>query len=335
MGRALIEGGGWGGAGRPENADTMRESFSPGLIVPDRCLSFCRRMRRPAEIYIDPRSQKGSTRTPLITLNRRTAPPRNQIPLLGINSDPITEADVTSVNKKKTDERRSHGALCMCTSNTMKSDIPDVLHGGGSLLSRARIQCIVKSTFSETRLVPALNDLLIANPSPAAVSRFRMGWLKRVDMPPPSSTPRDPASSLNEPRPPIQKQYGTVSRFGGVPYDIRSSLNVWSSGMWVSTGTGSSAAMAAAGGQPMPIDSTDLQYLIREHMIERANDRGVDVKGIDHGLLKNSEQLHLRWNSQKGRIFIDGGHLSHNLELGDEVLINNEAPPLHLFTKHT
>ena len=48
----------------------------------------------------------------------------------------------------------------------MKEKVPQILFGGGKLSSRTRIQCIVKSTFSETRLVPALNDMLIANPSP-------------------------------------------------------------------------------------------------------------------------------------------------------------------------
>ena len=132
-------------------------------------------------------------------------------------------------------------------------------------------------------------------------------------------------------RAPVSSQYGTVTRFGGQTYDISNSLNVWSSGMWVSTATGSTAAMAAAGGMPMDMDSKCLQYLIREHMIEKASNAGDDVKGLNNGLLGEGEQLHLRWNSQKGRIFIDGSHLTHNLELGDEVLINPGAPPLQLF----
>lgn len=61
---------------------------------------------------------------------------------------------------------RSHGALCAITALDMKEKVPEILFGGGKLASRTRIQCIVKSTFSETRLVPALNDMLIANPSP-------------------------------------------------------------------------------------------------------------------------------------------------------------------------
>ncbi|KAK1746758.1 NADH kinase [Skeletonema marinoi] len=247
------------------------------------------------------------------------------IPLLGINSDPMSE-EHKIVKKKKTDERTSHGALCACTAANMKGKLPRILHGGGILSTRSRIQCIVKSTFSETRLVPALNDLLIANPSPAAVSRFRMGLLKEVKEPTPS------LGSMTDPSYLPKSQYGTVTRFGGKLYDVDNSLNVWSSGLWVSTGTGSSAAMAAAGGMPMDVTSDNLQYLIREHMIENAVNKN-EMKDQNNALLKKGEKLHLRWNSQKGRIFIDGSHLYHNLELGDEILIDADAPPLALFTR--
>jgi hypothetical protein len=54
-----------------------------------------------------------------------------------------------------------------------------------------------------------------------------------------------------------------MTRFAGIPYDVSHSLNIWSSGMWVCTSTGSSAAMAAAGGQVMKFETSDLQYLIR------------------------------------------------------------------------
>jgi NAD+ kinase len=99
------------------------------------------------------------------------------IPLLGINSDPNVTQEERNV-KRQLDERRSHGALCMFTALNMEEGLNEILHGGGHLQSRTRIRCKVKSTFSETLLVPALNDLLVANPSPAAVSRFRMGWMK-------------------------------------------------------------------------------------------------------------------------------------------------------------
>ena len=93
-----------------------------------------------------------------------------------------------------------------------------------------------------------------------------------------------------------------------------------------------SAAMAAAGGKPMDQYSSDLQYLIREHMIENIPNRE-EVKDLNNGILHKGQHLHLRWNSQKGRIFIDGSHLMHNLELGDEILIDSEAPPLALYSR--
>lgn len=40
---------------------------------------------------------------------------------------------------------------------------------------------------------------------------------------------------------------------------VGESFNVWSSGMWVCTATGSTASMKAAGGKEMQPDSADLQ----------------------------------------------------------------------------
>jgi NAD+ kinase len=228
--------------------------------------------------------------------------------------------------------RRSHGALCMLTATNMEQGLEDVLYGEGLMRARTRIRCKVKSTFAETRLVPALNDLLIANPSPAAVSRFRMGWLDPVDEGIEEDMQPNPYGLDNPSK--NYSAFGTVTRFGGIPYSVHNSLNVWSSGMWVCTSVGSTAAMAAAGGMIMDPDSTDLQYLIREHMIEAGQtmDDGEPLKhDVDNGLLGDGQKMQLRWNSQKGRIFIDGSHLTHDLELGDEILIDNLAPPLRMY----
>lgn len=47
--------------------------------------------------------------------------------------------------------------------------------------------------------------------------------------------------------------------------------------------------------------------------------------------LEFSEMLYLRWNSQFGAVFVDGSHMQHNLELGDEIKIDGNAPILRLF----
>lgn len=283
------------------------------------------------------------------------------IPLLGINSDPNISHEDRQVKKKKSDERRSHGALCSFSSLNMEEGLQEVLYGGGNLQRRSRIRCKVKSTFSETQLVPALNDLLIANPSPAAVSRFRMGWMELVD-----DEERQQQQQLlqqqqqqqqklhEEEESEPQQIYGTVTRFGGDAFHVYNSLNVWSSGMWVCTATGATAAMAAAGGQPMPnLADTSLQYLIREHMRESIppsapalsslttkdfddqTNGSANVNGggfLDNDLIREGQKLHIRWNSQTGRIFIDGSHLTHHLELGDEIMVDNQAPPLQLYS---
>jgi len=239
------------------------------------------------------------------------------IPLLGVNSDPNVSIEDRKVTKKKRDERKSHGALCACTALDIEETIAPIIFGEkeDSLSKRTRLRCKVKSTFSETRLVPALNDLLIANPSPGAVSRFRLGWLSKMDDEDESSTlPKD-----------------AKTRFAGISYDVKHSLNVWSSGMWVSTSTGSTAAMAASGGKPMDRSSSDIQFMIREHMIENSSE--TISHDVDNGFINDGEEMHLRWNSQRGRIYIDGSHLIHNLELGDEIMIDNQAPPLPMFIK--
>ena len=61
------------------------------------------------------------------------------IPLVGLNSDPSTTLSQGSP-LTKTDERRSHGALCYFTSETIQDGLEKILSGGGTIDSRTRIQ---------------------------------------------------------------------------------------------------------------------------------------------------------------------------------------------------
>lgn len=96
------------------------------------------------------------------------------IPVLGVNSDPTRPDEVREKAREKRDERRSRGALCGLTACTIQSLLPEVLYGNVYPGLRTRTQCLVRSTYTETRLPPSLNDLLITQPVPAAVSRFRL-----------------------------------------------------------------------------------------------------------------------------------------------------------------
>lgn len=68
-------------------------------------------------------------------------------------------------------------------------------------------------------------------------------------------------------------------------------------------------------------------------MIENSNE-DIDT-GVNNGMLKDGEKLHLRWNSHRGRIFIDGSHLTHNLELGDEIMIDNQGTTNYLCSNNS
>lgn len=232
----------------------------------------------------------------------------DSIPVLGVNSDPTRPED--QIVTKVRDERRSRGALCALSATDVESRLPSIIFGESTPKQRSRIQCIVKSTYTETRLPPALNDVLVAHPSPAAVSRFRL-TLKHLE---------------NDYDASFQAKSGSIMSNTG-PNIF--SYNCWSSGIWVSTATGSTAAMHAAGGHQMDLNSTNLQYKVREHLLEKDEDELFDKTG--HGEFTPEEMIHIRWNSQFGCVFVDGSHTTHDLQLGDEITIEGHAPMLNLF----
>eukprot|EP00602_Paraphysomonas_sp_CaronLab_P006285 CAMPEP_0185026702 /NCGR_PEP_ID=MMETSP1103-20130426/11017_1 /TAXON_ID=36769 /ORGANISM="Paraphysomonas bandaiensis, Strain Caron Lab Isolate" /LENGTH=317 /DNA_ID=CAMNT_0027560367 /DNA_START=120 /DNA_END=1073 /DNA_ORIENTATION=- len=229
----------------------------------------------------------------------------NDIPVLGINSDP-TKPEELGVNKVE-DERRSRGALCALSANNINDLLPLALTGQLSPRTRTRIQCVVKSTHTETKLAPALNDILIAHPNPAQISRFRMTLYHN---------PRfyENSNTIFKPDPPdMQKLF---------------SFNAWCSGMWICTATGSTAAMSAAGGDVMELSSKSLQYMVREHLVEQGQEH---LKAAAHGIVGRDQIIKVRWNSQHGCVFVDGSHMEHSLQLGDEVAVDGHAPTLEIF----
>jgi NAD+ kinase len=82
-----------------------------------------------------------------------------------------------------------------------------------------------------------------------------------------------------------------------------------------------------AGGSIMPLRSEDLQYMVREHLTEDQSEHNK----LGHGLIKSDEMMNIRWNSQFGCVYVDGSHLKHDLELGDEIKIDGHAPYLKIF----
>ncbi|XP_038905976.1 NADH kinase isoform X2 [Benincasa hispida] len=144
------------------------------------------------------------------------------IPVLGVNSDP-TQVDEVEEFSNEFDASRSTGHLCAATVNNFEQVLDSILSGEAVPSKLSRISLSVNS---ELLTKYPLNDVLIAHPCPASVSRFSFKIRNEQSCSP--------------------------------------LLNCRSSGLRISTAAGSTAAMLSAGGFPMPILSRKLQYMVRE-----------------------------------------------------------------------
>jgi NAD+ kinase len=215
------------------------------------------------------------------------------VPVLGINTDPATKDELTRMymTNAPLDERRSTGHLCAANRFDAERVLDAALRGETEPTRLARIRTMINGREIEEL---ALNDVLVAHPSPASVSRYsvRLG------------TGREEDGELS-------------SRF----------LHVRSSGLRTCTASGSTAAMYSAGGEIMPYDSTQMQYMDREPIYYDH----APPPSAGHGYYDRSERLSFRWNSRAGTIYIDGAHVKHDIALGDEVEMTTDAPELSLF----
>jgi NAD+ kinase len=98
-----------------------------------------------------------------------------------------------------------------------------------------------------------------------------------------------------------------------------------SSGVWVSTAAGSSAAIRSAGGQLQPIGSPRLQYVVREPYL--LADRPY---GLLKGLIAPGERLEIQSHMRAGRLYLDGPHIHRPVEIGSRLLFTRSNEPLLL-----
>lgn len=96
-----------------------------------------------------------------------------------------------------------------------------------------------------------------------------------------------------------------------------------SSGVWIATAAGSTAAIRSAGGQRMPLRSRRLQYRVREPY--RADG---PLYRLTRGFVPPGGVVQLTSRMRCGRLFLDGPHLHLPLGLGDVVTLSPNAPPL-------
>lgn len=96
-----------------------------------------------------------------------------------------------------------------------------------------------------------------------------------------------------------------------------------SSGVWICTPAGSTAAMRSAGGHVMALESRDLQYLVRE--LYRPIGPTYELTG---GVI--STPLTIVTNAMRTTLFLDGHDLFIDLTIGDLATFDMGGPPLRI-----
>ncbi len=87
-----------------------------------------------------------------------------------------------------------------------------------------------------------------------------------------------------------------------------------SSGVWIGPAAGSSAAQQSAGGQVLPIEAEELQYVVREPY--EADGSKYQLK---QGLVAKGQALKLQSHIRAGRLFLDGPHSMHPVHMAARI----------------
>lgn len=94
-----------------------------------------------------------------------------------------------------------------------------------------------------------------------------------------------------------------------------------SSGIWISTAAGSTAATFAAGGSMMKMNDNRLQYVVRETYYYRTKIRS--IKGF-------AKTIEINPHSPNGFIYLDGPRCRHKVDMGSRVCFSISNHPLML-----
>jgi len=100
-----------------------------------------------------------------------------------------------------------------------------------------------------------------------------------------------------------------------------------SSGVWIASAAGSSAAISAAGGRRLPLTSRRIQYLVREPYPSRSSYR------LTKGVLKEGNGISITSLIEHGVVYIDGSHIQYPALPGTTVEIRGDGAPLKIYWK--
>ncbi len=96
-----------------------------------------------------------------------------------------------------------------------------------------------------------------------------------------------------------------------------------SSGMWIGPAAGSTAAQRSAGGQILPLTSSDIQFVVREPYVPRQG-----PVGITQGRVPAGEELLVRNKMKEAKLYIDGHHIVYDATIGDVLTFRRSDEPL-------
>lgn len=104
-----------------------------------------------------------------------------------------------------------------------------------------------------------------------------------------------------------------------------------SSGLWIGTSAGSTAAQRSAGGRVLAAESTRIQYVVREPYIpEEGRGRLSRRPSLVVGTISRRGSIRLVSKIRDGRLFVDGPHRVRDVTLGSEIVLSASDEPLML-----
>jgi len=99
-----------------------------------------------------------------------------------------------------------------------------------------------------------------------------------------------------------------------------------SSGIWIASGPGSTAAIHSAGGKKIPIDSNELSFLVREPYFINGN-----PLEITSGVITETSNFEIISEITNGMIYIDGHHISYPAPEGASIKVKMSKETIKLF----
>lgn len=96
-----------------------------------------------------------------------------------------------------------------------------------------------------------------------------------------------------------------------------------SSGLWIGPPAGSTAAQRSAGGVILPLTSGALQFVVREPYVRL----GASLE-LRSGVVEDGGTITIRCKMREAKLFIDGHHTTHDVEIGDVITMRRSEEDL-------